>query len=244
VIALGFVHVARQERHVSQGSVIDDVVEGVRYVAKHQGILPTLILASASAMLVRPLQDLMPGFADTVFLRGAEGLAILMAAMGLGGVAGSLWIANRNRMSGTATIFLWGSLAYALCTLAFAATSSFWAAVVVMIVTGAAMSIANNTGQILIQNAVAGSMRARVMSLYSYNYRTMPAVGALAMGAAANTFGFQVPVEIAAALCVAACAWTFRRRAAMRRSLESVNEDVPQAGNAAKDAPAPKAAAE
>jgi MFS family permease len=226
VIALGMVRLTRQERHVSERSILGDVVDGVRYVVRHQGILTTLVLATCSAMLVRPLSDLMPGFADTVFLRGAEALAILMAAMGAGGMIGSTWLANRNKLVGTSAIFLWGSLVFALGTAAFALTSNFFVAIVCMTVIGGAMSVANNSSQILIQNAVAGSMRARVMSLYSYNYRTMPALGALAMGAAANWIGFQPPVVAGALACVAAWLWAWRRRQLMRDSLETMSEDA------------------
>jgi MFS family permease len=237
VIALSMIRASRQEHHKSSGKLIDDIADGVRYVARHPGIRPTLILAAASSILVRPLQDLMPGFADTVFFRGAEGLATMMSAMGVGGMIGSFWIANRNRIIGTSRIFLWSSALYSLSTLAFAISGNFWAAVAALVVTGGAMSVAGNTAQILIQNSCAGTMRARVMSVYSYNYRTMPALGAIAMGAIANAVGFQIPVAVAAAIGLAAVAYTFRARRTMRETLEAVNEDTP-----AK--PAQKAAAE
>jgi predicted MFS family arabinose efflux permease len=240
VIALWFVKIERQEHHGRASRIIDDVVEGIRYVARHPGIMPTLALAATWAVLARPLQDLMPGFTDTVFGRGADGLATLMAAMGVGGMIGSFWIANRNRIIGTSAIYLWSSAAYSATAVLFALTSHFWLAVALLVAIGAFSSVSGNTAQILIQNACAGSMRARVMSLYSYNYRAMPALGALAMGTAANAIGFQIPVAVAAALCLAATLLAFRRRRAMRESLEAVNEDVPAAARST----GPKAAAE
>jgi len=232
VLALGIIKVARQERNSNHGSILADVIEGVRYAGAHPGILPTLMLATFSAMLVRPLGDLMPGIADTVFGRGADGLATLMACMGIGGMIGSFWLANRNRITGMSSIFLYGTVVYALSTLAFAASSNFMLGMACMIVVGGSMSVSNNASQILIQNAVAGSMRARIMSLYSYNYRTMPALGALAMGAAANYIGFQIPVGVGAVLLTITLIWTFRRRDAMRGSLETIVEDAPVSRNA------------
>jgi predicted MFS family arabinose efflux permease len=227
VLALGVIKVARQERNASHGSILSDVAEGVRYAGAHPGIMPTLMLATFSAIFVRPLGDLMPGIADTVFERGADGLATLMACMGIGGMIGSFWLANRNRIVGMSSIFLYGTLIYALSTAAFAASSNFMLGMACMVIVGGSMSISNNASQILIQNAVAGSMRARIMSLYSYNYRTMPALGALAMGSAANSIGFQIPVGAAAILLLITLAWTFRRREAMRGSLETIVEDAP-----------------
>ena len=89
------------------------------------------------------------------------------------------------------------------------------------------ISISNNASQILIQNAVAGTMRARIMSLYSYNYRTMPALGALAMGAAANAIGFQIPVAAGGILLLISLIWIYRQHDAMKGSLETIVDDGP-----------------
>ena len=188
--------------------------------------MPTLMLATFSATLVRPVGDLMPGISDTVFDAGAHGLATLMACMGVGGMVGSFWLANRNRITGMSTIFLHGTTAYALSTLAFAASANFTLGMICMVVIGCAMSVSNNASQILIQNSVAGTMRARIMSLYSYNYRTMPALGALAMGWAANLIGFQIPVGIGALLLLVGLVWAYRQRDAMRSSLETIVDDA------------------
>jgi len=225
VIALWIIKVERQERNVSHGSILSDVAEGVRYAAAHPGIMPALMLATCSATLVRPLGDLMPGISDTVFEAGAHGLATLMACMGVGGMIGSFWLANRNRITGMSSIYLYGTTIYALSTAAFAASSYMVSGMFFMVIIGASMSVSNNASQILIQNAVVGSMRARIMSLYSYNYRTMPALGAIAMGAAANSIGFQIPVAVGAVLLLACLVWTFRRHDAMRSSLETIVED-------------------
>lgn len=232
VIALWIIRVARAEINKSHGSILSDVVEGMKYAAGHPGIMPTLMLAMFSSTLVRPLGDLMPGISDTVFGQGAHGLATLMACMGVGGMVGSFWLANRNRIVGMSSIFLHGTTVYALSTAAFAASDNFTLGMICMVVIGCSMSISNNASQILIQNAVVGSMRARIMSLYSYNYRTMPALGALAMGAAANSIGFQIPVGVGAILLLVGLAWAYRRRDAMRNSLETIVEDIPPSQDA------------
>jgi len=228
VIALWVIKVARAEINKSHGSILSDVVEGIKYAARHPGIMPTLLLAMFSATLVRPVGDLMPGISDTVFNAGAHGLATLMACMGVGGMVGSFWLANRNRITGMSSIFLHGTTVYALSTAAFAASDNFTMGMICMVAIGCSMSISNNASQILIQNSVVGSMRARIMSLYSYNYRTMPALGALAMGAAANYIGFQIPVAVGAVLLLGGLVWAYRQRDAMRNSLETIVDDATQ----------------
>ncbi len=48
--------------------------------------------------------------------------------------------------------------------------------------------------QQLLQNAVSGEVRGRVMSLYGMISRGGPAFGAFLMGAAADWIGLQIPV--------------------------------------------------
>ena len=225
VIALWMIKVERQERNRGTGSILGDIVEGARYAVRHPGIMPTLVLATCSATLARPLGDLMPGISDTVYQAGAHGLATLMACMGVGGMVGSFWLANRNRILGMTTIFIAGTTIYALSTAAFALSTNLTLGMFFMLIVGGSMSISNNASQILIQNSCAGSMRARIMSIYSYNYRTTPGLGALAMGAIANSYGFPLPVAASAILLLLGIAWVYMRRQPMRDSLEIVDDD-------------------
>ena len=219
--ALGMISLARTENKESGSSLWSDVVDEVRYVAGHGGILPVIILTISTAVLLRPLTELLPGFADVIFGRGAEGLAAMMSAFGIGGMAASLWLANRNRIEGTTTILLLGTATSGVLTAVFASTDSFAAALAIMVVLGAAGSATMNGAQILIQNAVEGSMRARVMSLYSFNYRAAPALGAMAMGGASTVVGLQFPVAAGALLLRAIWYWVFLRRRRLRQALET-----------------------
>ena len=74
-MALGMISLARTENKESGSSLMADVVDGVRYAAGHGGIPPVIILTISAAILARPLTELLPGFADVIFGRGAEGLA-------------------------------------------------------------------------------------------------------------------------------------------------------------------------
>jgi predicted MFS family arabinose efflux permease len=183
---------------------------------------------------VRPLTELWPGFADAVFERGAEGLAALMSAYGVGGLIGSLWLASRNRLEGTTTILLLGTATSGVLTAIFASTDAYYTALGIIVVLGLAGSASMNGAQILIQSTVEGSMRARVMSLYSFNYRAAPALGAMAMGGASSLFGLQFPVAVGALMFLAIWYWVFLRRRRRRRALEAGDAVLAYAGPAAE----------
>lgn len=234
----------RNFRHENRGgpkqSIIADMLEGIRYVGRHNVILPFLVLSVTSSFLLRPLTDLLPGLADVVFKSGAEGLATLFTAFGIGGMIGALWIANRNRTDGITTFFFVGSMLVAALTFVVATTSSFIVAIIAMSFLGLVGSIASNSAQIGIQHSVDGAMRARVMGLYTLNWRAAPSLGAMLMGGMSSFFGLQVPVAVGASICLLAFMILLPRRRAIADAVElaEAERNLAQAADA-KEQPEP-----
>jgi MFS-type transporter involved in bile tolerance (Atg22 family) len=71
------------------------------------------------------------------------------------------------------------------------------------------------------QNAVAGEIRGRVMSLYTLLHQGAPALGTLLMGAAAEYTGLAVPVGVTAVLTALVGLALLPRFHVMRQALES-----------------------
>jgi len=87
---------------------------------------------------------------------------------------------------------------------AFALTTNFWLAVGIVVLFGFSNNISGICGQTLIQAEVKPAMRARILSMLGLTFRAVPAIGALIMGIAAETFGLAPPVVTAAILCLLA----------------------------------------
>ncbi|NQV56391.1 MAG: MFS transporter, partial [Rhodospirillales bacterium] len=218
-----------ESEHVSGGgrSLVTDIYEALRYLFGHKGIAPILILALAGGVLVRHLPELMPGFAGDVFKGGPETLGALMSSFGVGGMCGSLWIANRNRIQGTTTIFFLGFIGNAAFVFAFAVTGHILIGMMAVAMFGFSMSTSGNCAQILIQSAVQGSMRARAMSLYSLTFRGAPALGAMLFGAFSVIYGLQAPVAIGASVSFILGSVIFLKyRARIRQLMETRTEDT------------------
>ena len=188
------------------------VGDGFRYTARHEAIGPLLLLMVAVSLLARPVQELLPGFADAVFGRGAGGLAILTSAIGIGAAAGGTWLALRGRAAGMVAIALLSAGASGLALVLFAAAGSFWVAVLAMVAFGFSMVVAAICTQTLILGVAEDSMRGRVLGLYGMIFRGGPAVGALVMGALSGPFGLSAPVLAGGILCLLATTLLWRRR--------------------------------
>lgn len=197
-----------------------EILGGWRYVLRHRGIGPLLIVQVVVSICARPYTELLPGFAEQVFGRGAEGLAWLTSATGIGAALGGLWLASRGRITGLTAISVTSAAIFALSVLGFAITDNFAIALGCTAVAGFAMVTIGVAQQTLIQSAVEPAMRGRVVALFGMIVRGAPALGALAVGAASSYVGLQWAVGVGAALALLAWAWVRGRQQSIADALE------------------------
>ena len=186
----------------STKSLVGDFVDGIRYATGNFTIRTLIIYTAITALLLRPVVELMPGFADVVFGRGAEGLAWLLATFGIGSLASALWIAARGRTEGLLRVFSINLFLGASSLIIFATTSNFWFAIVIVTMFGFSSTAVSICSQTLVQHLVKCQMRARVMGLVGITFRAVPALGALLQGWGSSIFGFGPSVAVAAGLCL------------------------------------------
>lgn len=211
----------RDERGArSTANIFVQVTEGIRYAVKHPGIRPVLILIIALAIGIKPTLELLAGVTDTVYNLGPTGLGNLMAASAVGAIIAAVWLAQRGTVVGMTRIVISALLLGIVSLFAFTATQSFIFGLVCASFIGAAIVVGGTGTQILMQNAVDGAMRGRVMSLYGMVYRGGPALGAFAMGSAAEFIGFQSALACGGVIGAGALVWVFRQRKIMVSALE------------------------
>jgi len=199
---------------------LEDSLEGYGYVARHAGIGPMMVLLTATALCTRGFTELLPGFADAVFGRGAQGLAWLTATTGLGAMVGGVLMASRGDPTGLTRLVIANLLVMSLALIAFTATTSYWLALACLFVAGFSLVVNGIGAQTLIQTAVDSAMRGRVMSLYGMIFRGGPALGTLIMGSAASQVGLRLPVATGALLCAGFWLWARLRQNRIAASFE------------------------
>lgn len=171
-----------------------DVLAGLRYAFTHESIGPMIILVFAVSVLTRPFLELFPGFNDAIFHEGPHGLGMLMSSVGLGGILGSIFVANVGR---TKALLSWSFVLMALTAvfdLIFASTEIFWVALFAVAALGFCITCWQSTTTVLIQVSVEGRMRARVMSIYALTFRACSSLGAMIAGGFSHMFGLQWPM--------------------------------------------------
>jgi len=226
-LMLAKVHVP-PERHAPQRNFFRQSFEGFFYAIRHPGIGQMMILFAITTIGIRGYNELFPGFADNIYHQGAQGLAWLTATVGLGAMAGGVWMLRRGGTRGLTGLAINHTLVMCLSVLAFAAASAYWLALVTVFVGGFAMTVSGISAQTLVQTAVPPVMRGRVMAFYGMVFRAGPALGALIAGWLATRFGFRLPVAAGAVVCVLSWVWARLRQEQMRHALEDQVEPVPE----------------
>jgi MFS family permease len=226
--ALWMIDIPPQTReHKGPRGFFSQITAGYSYVSAHPGIGPLLLIFAAATVLVRPITELLPGFADGIFGRGAQGLAWMTSAVGLGAMLGGASMIRRADTARLVKAAVGSLMVLSACILAFALIPSFWLGLVLLFVFGMTTSASGIGTQTLTQSAVDDAMRGRVMSLYGVIFRGGPAVGALIMGAVSEHLGLQIPVAIGAAICLGVAAWAATKRESLATHLRKPSDEKP-----------------
>jgi MFS family permease len=203
----------------------NEMLEGLRYCIRTPGVAPMFFILTVVAVFGRAYAELLPGFADRVFDVGVEGFSMLTSAAGAGAITASFLLAGRSSVVGLMRVVTINVLLLAAALIGFTATTDFWIGLICVVVAGFSTLAVGVGEQTLLQNAISGAIRGRVMSLYGMIARGGPAIGALAMGWASDYVGLRWPVMAGAFCCLLLWLWALRRRRGMTEALEAEAEE-------------------
>lgn len=210
----------KRERDADSPGIGAELVAGFRYVGSMPSLMLLVSLAFAGGLLIRPFHELMPAFAASVFDRGAEGLATLNAAAGLGALIGAIFLVVRGRTEGLTRIMLTGAVLAAGSLAAFTLTDNFYLGAGLIFMTAMTLLAVQVGANSLLQTIARPDMRGRVISLNSSLSVGGPALGALSMGFLADRFGLQLVLGLSAGMGVLFYAAVAPKLLRRRREME------------------------
>ena len=170
-------------------SVWRDIAEGLSYIARTPVVFSVIFLLGVVSTFAMNFTTLMPIFARNVLQVGAPGLGFLMAAMGVGGFSGALNVASLSRRGPDPRLLYGGIFAFLTLQTAFALSHSFYASVVLLALTGAAMITFTATANTTVQVTVPDHLRGRVMSVYFLTFGGATPIGSIFVGVVAERWG-------------------------------------------------------
>ena len=210
ILGLVLMRVERRKRVGEDGSPIERLAEGFRFVINNPPVHAILGLLGVVSITGIPYAVLMPIFADRILHGGPKALGVLMGMSGIGAVAGALLLASRQDLRGLGRWVAAAALAFGATLALFAASRSLWLSNVILMPAGFALMIQMGSSNTLIQSMVPDRLRGRVMSVYSMVFMGLSPIGSLLAGGAAERFGAPYTVAAGGVICMLAALvfWT------------------------------------
>jgi len=183
-------------RHAIEGSALQNIIEGFRFVAHTGPIRALMLLLGLVSFTAMPYAVLMPIFADQILHGGATALGVLMGASGLGALGGAVTLAMRKSVRGLGKWIAIACSSFGVCLILFAFSRVMWLSVALLIPTGFSVMLQMASSNTLIQSMVPDRLRGRAMAVYSMMFMGMAPLGALLAGSVAHAMGAPLTVAM------------------------------------------------
>jgi MFS family permease len=183
---------------------------GLRIVAADAYLKGLVIGALIPTLFVMPYLNLMPVISRDERGLGSGGLGLMLTAVGIGTVAGSLAVAQNERLRTLPRAQVFCGVGFATSVILFALIDNLYAALVFLFVSGAMSSGFLAINQTSMQLHVANEVRGRVLSIYLMTWGMLP-FGQLAVGALASSIGASPAIAISASLGIVTLILVSRR---------------------------------
>ena len=167
-----------------------DVLAGILYVKSYRPLLICILFGLVPMLLAMPFQNFLVVFADQVWAAGERGLGMLMGMSGLGGVIGSIWVAQRGERIDRTKLMALNALLFGVLIIVFSLTSNFYLALIPLVFASACGTASQTLNSTTTQLLVDDAQRGRTSSLMMMAYGLTP-LGVLPMAFLAQHIGVQ-----------------------------------------------------
>jgi MFS family permease len=209
------IQVPGQDQKARKASIMQNLLEGFRYCYEEKTVFAMLSLAALTTIFGMPYMQLLPAFARDVLGIGASGLGVMMTAVGVGALIGSVAIASVGSAKSRGTILLAAAGAFGLSLCLFALTRTPALALLLLAFAGLANAVLMALNQTIIQQVVPDHLRGRVMSVYMVTFGLMP-LGTLPAGIIAQARGVPAAIFLGGLICYVGALWVYFFRPSFR----------------------------
>jgi len=193
--------------------------EGLRYIRSTPALAVPLVMMGVAGCLTYEFQVSLPVMADQGLHVGATGFGFMTAAMGIGAVAGGLFVAGRGKTGLRPLVLAASGFAVALALATLAPSLAF--ELIALALVGAGSIAFMSTGNTTLQLTAAPEMRGRVMSLWFVAFQGSTPIGGPLVGVTMSALGARAGLglgAITAALVAGGGLMALRRVTGSRRA--------------------------
>jgi MFS family permease len=222
IASLLAMRIAPRPPRTGRSRLLRGIVDGFRYAFGFPPIRAILLLLALVSFMGMPYTVLMPAFARDILRGGPHLLGFLSAMVGIGALAGAIFLASRKSVLGLGRVIALAGTLFGASLICFSFSRIPWLSLVLMLFTGFGMMVQMASSNTVLQTIVEDDKRGRVMSLYTMAFMGMAPFGSLFAGLAASTIGAPATVLIGGVACIGGAALFSRELPALRKLVRPI----------------------
>ncbi len=188
----------RKKRHI-----LHELREGLDYAYHFIPIRNILALLSLTCLMGMPYVVLLPIFAREILHGGAHTYGFLMAAIGVGALCSTLYLASRRNVLGLGRLISVSTSIFGITLTCVALSSNLILTLAFLCLAGFAVMAQIASSNTILQTIVDNDKRGRVMSFYTMSFMGTTPLGGLAAGYIAVRIGARPTLIIGGIACLA-----------------------------------------
>ncbi|ARV60745.1 MFS transporter [Nostocales cyanobacterium HT-58-2] len=222
IIALLAMKIKPWRTTVTNDNPLQRIKEGFVYAFGFPPIRSILLLSALVSFFGMQYTILVPVFAEEILKGGAETLGFLMAASGVGALAGGIYLATRQTVVGLGRLIVLGPAVLGIGLIFFALSRLLPLSLLTMLFIGLGTIIQIASGNTVLQTIVEEDKRGRVMSLYTMSFLGTIPIGNLVAGALARQIGAPFTLIIDGIICILGSVYFSRQLPALRQLVHPI----------------------
>jgi MFS family permease len=194
-----------------RASPLQGIVEGVRFMRRTRSVAAIIGIVTVYSVFGVPYLTLMPVVAGERLGLGPGGYGLLLACVGIGGLAGALSLAAAGDRLPRHVVLSGAAYMFSSLLILFSLVRSPMAAYPLLLLIGFAMIVNSAQANAMLQQLVPDELRGRIMAAYSFIVVGLSQVaGSFVAGAVARAFGVAWAIGGGGALMLLYAIWAFQ----------------------------------
>jgi len=186
------------------------------YIGQHRPIMLVLLFGLFPILLMLPAHSMLVVFAEDVWQVGEDGLGLLMATVGAGGISGAFIVARFSQAASRARWMLCTGTLFGVALAAFSMSPWFGLALLLMLCASMLNDITQTMNNTIVQLLAHNEVRGRMSSMMMVSLGLTP-LGVLPVALAAERFGIAPTMLVASLILLCILALFFALSPTLRR---------------------------
>jgi len=206
----------------TRSRLLVELREGLAHSFGFRPIRDLILTVSLMSLVAMSFPVLLPVFATRIFGGGSHTYGFLVAASGLGALAGTIFLAMRKNVLGLGRIIIAAMLLSGCGLVALSLSRVYALSLILLVVMGFGMIVTMASCNTMVQTIVDEDKRGRVMSLYVMAFMGAAPLGSLIAGSVSTAVGPSLTALFGGILCLAGGTVFALRLPALRKIIRPI----------------------